>query len=101
MESPSRRVPHCLVVDGDKLPAGSGGAAALCTAIQRAAAATAPGLDFTVEVKVLSSSRLAATLTSHGQRLPEQKFATMDRELTSDSFDRFAAALAAQLANRY
>lgn len=101
MGSPSGQVPHCLVVDGDKLPAGSGGAAALCTAIQRAAATRAPGVDFTVEVKVLSSSRLAATLTSQGQRLPEQKFATMDRELTSDSFDRFAAALAAQLANRY
>ena len=101
MESPSGQLAPCRVVDGDKLPEGSGGAAALCTAIQRAAAARAPGVVFTVEVKVLSSSRLAATLTSDGHRLPEHNFATMDRELTSNSFERFAAALADQLAKRY
>ncbi|MBA3511197.1 hypothetical protein [Sphingomonas sp.] len=100
MESPSIQRPACRVVDGDKLPAESGGAAALCTAIQRAAAARAPGVEFTVDVKVLSSSRLAATVTSEGQRLPEHNFASMDRDLTGNSFERFAAALADQLAQR-
>lgn len=101
MASPSGQSASCRIVDGDKLPDGSGGAAALCTAIERAAAARAPGVDFTVEVKVLSSSRLAATVTSAGRSLPEQNFATMDRELTGGSFERFAAALADQLARAY
>ena len=100
MDTPSIQRPACRVVDGDKLPAQSGGADALCTAIQRAAAAKAPGVAFTVDVKVLSRSRLAATVTSEGQKLPEKNFATMDRDLTVDSFERFAAALADQLAQR-
>ena len=101
MASPSGQSTPCRVVDGDKLPDESGGAAALCTAIERAAAARAPGVAFTVEVKVLSSSRLAATLTRDGHQLPEQKFASMDREQTRSSFERFAAAIADQLAQRY
>ena len=101
MTSPSSQSTACRIVDGDKLPDESGGAAALCTAIERAAAARAPGVAYTVEVKVLSSSRLAATLTSNGRKLPEQKFATMDRELNGGSFERFAAALADHLAKPY
>jgi len=101
MASPSNSSASCRVVDGDKLPDASGGAAALCTAIERAAAAKAPGVDFAVEVKVLSSSRLAATVTRSGRNLPEQNFATMDRELTGGSFERFANALADQLAKTY
>jgi hypothetical protein len=98
MASPSSQSTACRIVDGDKLPDESGGAAALCTAIERAAAARAPGVAYTVEVKVLSTSRLAATLTSAGRTLPEQHFAVMDRELNGGSFERFAAALADQLA---
>ena len=101
MASSSSQPASCRVVDGDKLPDGSGGAAALCTAIERAAAARAPGVDFTVEVKVLSSSRLAATVTSGGRTMPEQKFASMDRDLNGSSFERFAAALADQLAKAH
>src|SRR5687767_7668378 len=82
MPSPSSQSTPCRIVDGDKLPDGSGGAAALCTAIERAAAAKAPGVGYTVEVRVLSASRLAATLTSDGRKLPEQNFAITDRELT-------------------
>ena len=98
MASPSSQSTACRIVDGEKLPDGSGGTAALCAAIERAAAARAPGVAYTVEVKVLSTSRLAATLTSGGRKLPEQHFATMDRDLNGDSFERFAAALADQLA---
>ncbi len=101
MASPSGQSPPCRIVDGDKLPEGSGGAAALCSAIERAAAAKAPGVAYTVEVKVLSPSRLAATLTSDGRKLPEQNFATMDRELNGVSFERFAAALADRLAKAH
>ncbi len=101
MASTSGQSTPCRIVDGDKLPDGSGGAAALCSAIERAAAARAPGVGYTVEVKVLSPSRLSATLTSGGQKLPEQNFATMDRELNGGSFERFAAALADQLAKAH
>ena len=97
MASPSGDSTPCRIVDGDKLPGESGGAAALCSAIERAAAAKAPGVAYTVEVKVLSTSRLAATLTSGGRTLPEQNFAVMGRELNGGSFERFAAALADQL----
>lgn len=101
MASPSGQSTPCRILDGDKLPGDSGGAAALCSAIERAAAAKAPGVAYTVEVKVLSPSRLAATLTSKGRKLPEQNFAVMDRELNGGSFERFAAALADQLAKTY
>lgn len=98
MESTSRQSAHCSVVDGGKLPAESGGAVALCAAIERAVSARAPGAHFTAEVRVLSASRLAATLTRDGHPLAEQKFASMDRELTGRSFERFALALAEQVA---
>jgi hypothetical protein len=98
MSSPNHQSPHCRVVDGDKLPAASGGADALCAAIEQAMSSRAPGVAFSAEIRVLSSSRLAATLTRDGHKLPEQNFASMDRELTSSSFDRFAQTLANQLA---
>jgi hypothetical protein len=101
MASSSGQSTPCRIVDGDKLPEDSGGAAALCTAIERAAAAKAPGVAYTVEVKVLSPSRLAAILTADGRRLPEQNFATMDRDLNGISFERFAAALADRLAEAH
>jgi hypothetical protein len=54
-----------------------------------------------VDVTVVSPSRLKATLTRGGNRLPEQNFASMDRELRRDSFDRFATAIADALANAH
>lgn len=98
MSPPNSQSPHCRVVDGGKLPAESGGAVALCAAIERAVSAKAPGVAFTAEVRVLSSSRLAATLTREGSRLPEQMFASMDRELSGSSFERFAETVADQVA---
>lgn len=94
----AERQSRCSVVDGDKLPAESGGAVALCSAIERAIANRAPGVDYSVEVKVQSSSRLAAELLREGHALPRQNYATMDRALTRQSFDRFAAALADRIA---
>jgi hypothetical protein len=99
MNSPSG--PHCRVTNGDKLPAGSGGPDALCAAIERAVSIRLPGVDFSAEVTVLSSSMLAATLTANGRQLPEQKFASMDRDLDRGSFERFAQALADQFAKTH
>ena len=99
MSSADIQSPHCQVVDAGKLPAESGGAAALCAAVERAASERAPGVQFSAEIRVISSSRLAATVTREGRKLPDHNFATMDRDLSSNSFERFAAALAEQLAS--
>jgi hypothetical protein len=45
-------------------------------------------------VKVISPSRLTATMVVKGHKLPEQHFATMDRNLTPGAVRRFARALA-------
>src|SRR5688500_18048913 len=70
MNAPSAAGPAaCRVVNGDKLPASSGGADALCAAIEKAAQAR-----FGVEVRVISEHSLAATVTmADGRSLPEQR----------------------------
>lgn len=99
MNSPSTQLIACRVVDGDKLPVESGGPEALCAAIKNAAAADAPAKKFSVEVRVLGRSSLAATLTTgDGTVLPEQKFAISDRGLTKGSLERFAKALVGEVA---
>ena len=50
----------CRVVNGDKLPAESGGADALCRAIAAATAEAAPGVGYSIEITVLPRSRLSA-----------------------------------------
>lgn len=99
MNSPSPQLVDCRIVGGDKLPADSGGADALCNAIAEAAAKQAPGRRFQVDVQVLGRSALAATVTTaDGTRLPEQKMAISDRGLTRGSLERFAKALAGEVA---
>lgn len=89
----------CRVVDSERLPAASGGANALCQAIAYAAAKRAPGVSYAIEVRVLPMSRLSASITlGDGQKLSDQKFVSMDKPLTSNSFARFAEAIAAELA---
>lgn len=98
MNAPAAAV-TCRVVGEGNLPGGSGGANALCAAIEEAIAAEAPQAKATVEVRVLSAHRLAATVTTaDGRTLPEHNFASSDRALTSSSFRRFARAIAARLA---
>jgi hypothetical protein len=41
---------------------------------------------------------LAATVRAAGELLPEQKFASSDRPLARTSFERFANAIAAEVA---
>jgi len=89
---------HCQVVGAGLLPADSGGADAICAAIDAAAAEQAPGTSFTVEVRVLSASSLAAIVRlGDGRALPEQKMAVSDRNLDRGSIDRFADAIAAEI----
>ena len=96
--SPAADPARCRVVGGEKLPADSGGAEALCAAIERSAAARAPGVAYSVEIRVRSASGLSATLIADGRKLPEQSLRISDRPLTKGSLERFAEALAEQLA---
>lgn len=98
MDTPAAQSEHCQVVNAGKLPAASGGATALCGAIERAVAKRAPGAEFSVRVRVLSPSRLTASVAAKGRVLPEQSFASMDRDVDGRSFERFADAIAAQVA---
>jgi hypothetical protein len=88
---------HCRVVGGELLPPSSGGADALCTAIEQATSAQPSKLAYSVEVHVLSASRMSATITAGGRKLPEQKYAISDGEIGRASFQRFADAIAAAL----
>ena len=99
MNSSTPQLVDCRIVGGDSLPADSGGSDALCAAIREAAAEQAPGRRFSVEVTVKGPSMLAATVTTaDGARLPEQKMAVSDRQLTRGSLERFAKALAGEVA---
>jgi hypothetical protein len=89
----------CRVINGDKLSVESGGADALCQAIAAAAAETAPGVRYSVEISVLPRDRLSALVTlGDGRKLPELGMASMDKPLTAGSFKRFANSIAQQLA---
>lgn len=95
----SQPAPTCRVIDGNRLPAESGGADALCREIAAATAEAAPGVRYSIEIRVLPRSRLSATVTTaDGSKLPEQGFASMDKPLTAGSFKRFAASIAGELA---
>jgi hypothetical protein len=65
----------------------------ICDAIQRAIAAQSLEVRFSAEVRVLSPSRLAATLVVNGKTLPEHKFAVMDSSLSAEAVERFAHSL--------
>jgi hypothetical protein len=88
----------CHVLGSKKLPARSGGAAGVCTEIERAIDAAAPKARYSAAVRVLSSSRLTATLVVNGRELPNQNFAIMDSELDAAAVRRFAASIASAVA---
>jgi hypothetical protein len=94
----SRPNGRCQIVAGEKLPSSIGGSTAVCAEVERAIAATAPNAQYRVEVKVLSKSRLSASLIVDGHALPEQNFAIMDSELDAGAIQRFAASLARAVA---
>lgn len=89
----------CRVIDGDKLPSDIGGPQALCAVIEAAIREKAPGTPYAVELRVLSAHSLAADVRlGNGQTLPEQKMAVSDRQLNRGSIERFAAAIASEIA---
>lgn len=90
---------NCSVVDAAKLPPAVGGGDAICRAVDRAIAARAPGLQYKVEVRVISKSRLSVGLTANGRALPDRDFSVNDRDLSLKIVERFAASIAAALAD--
>lgn len=99
MSAPSSSAAECRVTGGDKLPAGSGGADALCAAIKKAVAAKIPGVGFVADVNIVSDWKMGATITTaDGRRLPEQRHVVMDAKLNPSSFERFADVLATKVA---
>jgi hypothetical protein len=98
MSAPEQARGPCRVTGAGKLPAEAGGAAAICAAVERAVAAQAPNLRYSVEVRVLSRTALAANLETAGRKLPELGFSISDRELNPRAIGQFADSVAAALA---
>lgn len=97
MNSPAPAA-RCQVSGAGQLPSESGGSDAICAAIQDAARKQAPGIAFSVEVRVQSASSLSAIVRlDDGRMLPEQRMAVSDRQLNRGSIERFAAAVAAEI----
>lgn len=90
---------RCNVTGSEMLPVEAGSADEICAAIQAAAESHAAGTSYSVEVRVLSSSSMAATVSlGTGRTLPEHKLAVNDRKLNRSSIQRFAEALGEQIA---
>ena len=89
---------HCRVIGGEKLPASVGGTAGICTAVEKAVQSRAPKVRYSAEIQVLTKSALAADIVAAGRKLPKQNFAVMDRNLTASSIERFADAVAREIA---
>jgi len=84
---------HCRVVAAAKLPAEAGGAASICSEIERAMGAAVPNVRYKVEVRVVTPARLSARMVVEGRELPELNLASSDRELTAGAIRRFAKSL--------
>lgn len=99
MSSADIRPARCQLVGDRKLPADAGSGDEICAVIERVAATLAPSASYSVEVRVLSPSSMAATVRlATGQTLPEQKMAISDRKLNRGSIQRFARAIGTQIA---
>jgi hypothetical protein len=99
MTAPAAPSEQCQVTNGAKLPAASGGSAALCAAIQQAAEARGKHGTFTVRVSVGPRSRLTAYVTlADGRSLPPLHLASMDRAIGKATLERFGAAVADHVA---
>jgi hypothetical protein len=96
MTAPQDR--RCIVLNGDKLPPESGGADAICSAIEQAIAAKAPKVSYTAEVRILSKSGLSVSVIANGKKLPDQNMSVMDRNLNPWAIERFAEGLAEEVA---
>jgi hypothetical protein len=88
----------CQVLGGEKLPASTGGASGICDAIEEAIAAEAPNVNYRAEVRILSHSAMKATVHVNGRQVADQQLSVMDRKLNASSIERFAKALAVEVA---
>jgi ribosomal protein L11 len=89
---------QCAVIGGETLPAGVT-PGAICDAIRAATKSTAPGIAYSIEVRVRSASSLSAIVTlPNGTTLPEQNLATSDRQLNAGAIQRYATSIAAEIA---
>ena len=99
MTQSSRSLIGCRVTGAEKLSSAIGGEQGICAAIEQAVAAEAPGVGYSVDVRVVSRAVLSATITlANGNTLPEQKIAISDSELRRSTVARFAKSLAARIA---
>ena len=91
-------MPVCTVSGADKLSADLS-REAVCVAIIGAVVQKAPGTLRSVDVEVNSASSLSATVKlADGRVLAKQNVAASDRPLGRGSIERFAAAIAEQVA---
>lgn len=99
MNSATSAEVSCNVVDAAKLPAGTGGADALCAAIRNAAADRGVG-GFSVEVRVESPYLISAIAKSaDGRTFPAVKTASSDSPLSARAFTMLGEAVASQLSS--
>jgi hypothetical protein len=98
MSTPEQAQGPCRLTGAENLPAKAGGSGAICAAVERAVAARAPNLRYSVEVRVLSRTALAANLETGGRSLPELRFSVSDRELNPLAIGHFADSVADALA---
>ena len=88
---------RCVVTGSEKLRPESV-ASAICSEVEAAIDAEAPKVRYSADIRVLSPTRLAATLIVNGRTLPVQNFAVMDGQLSNASVKRFATALGVAVA---
>jgi hypothetical protein len=89
---------RCQVVGAGELPADTGGADALCAAVEQALQAAAPK-PAAIEVNVVSPYLLSATvMLADGRKLPAIKVGSSDRQLGARAVQMLADSIAAQVA---
>jgi hypothetical protein len=94
MTEASSPASRCVVNGAEQLPAGLGGADAVCAAIDRAV----KGADASVVVTIVSPHAMVANVTAGGRTLPEQRVDVSDHELTARSIEMLANSVARVLA---
>jgi hypothetical protein len=99
MHAPNAAPCACRVVAAEKLPSPLG-QETICAAVARAMAAHAPRAKYSLEVRVISKSRLKAILVVKGHELPAENIAVSDGELGLGSIERLADRLAVLAAAR-
>jgi hypothetical protein len=89
---------RCQVVGAAQLPTETGGAHAICAAVELALQPVAPK-PAAIEVNVLSPHLLSATvMLADGRRLPAIKAGRSDRPLGARTIKMLADGIAAQVA---